>query len=310
MRISRVVNNNMVSVVDERGETLYRGLGIGYGKRPGDTLDCAKIEQQFVLADTTLVRRFDELTIDIDAALIDVCLDVIAGIKAASPRPLSDAIYVMLTDHIYNLVERLKAGIVFDNSVLWNLRQIYPDEFLVARKAVRTLQQRLPYVIDDSEANFVTLHIVNAEMQGDMHKTYQFTKYINDIRDIVLSNLGVEFDADDYRANRFLMHLRFLFERLEREAPADLEVDATLIEALTTRYPAAERAVDKVAAYVHMSIGHELCREERLYLLIHLVQLFRGASLVAPDMPVSEQGGAIKWPPTDMPFESDAPAFP
>lgn len=277
LRINKVINNNMVSAhTDEGEEILLKGPGIGYGKRPGAPVETAKIERRFVLEDASLIRRFDELAIDIDSSIIDVCIDVVTAIKAGIDRPLNDSLYVVLIDHVYNLVERLSAGITFDNSVLWNLKQIYPQEYRLARRAVKTLQERLPYGIEDSEASFVTLHIVNAEMLNDMRKTYRITKYIEDIRDIVSSNLGLEFDEDDYRVNRFLVHLKYLFEHIEARSEGHMEINDAFLGALGEGYPEAMRAVEKVAEYIEACAGYALCHEERLYLLIHLVQIFKG----------------------------------
>lgn len=281
VRINKVINNNMVSALGADGEEiLYRGPGIGYGKRPGEKIDERRIEQSFVLSSASLVRRFHEISLDIDSSLIDVCFDVIGDIKRESRLPLSDSLYVMLTDHVYNLIDRLRQNIVFDNSVLWNLKSIYPEEYQLAKKAVKTLQERLPYGIDDSEASFVTLHIVNAEIGGDMHDTYQFTTFIEDILDIVASNLDIELNEDNYRINRFLVHLRYLFGRLASkdaalEAAPDVDVEGLIADALEDGYPEIQRAVGRIVDYVKMSKGYELSREEQLYLLIHLVQIFR-----------------------------------
>lgn len=276
MRVSKVINNNMVAVAGDGGkETLLRGLGIGFGKKRGDEVDEAKVEQRYVLQDENLIRRFNDLPIDIDASIIDVCFDVVAAIKRECPREVSDSLYLLLTDHVYNLVERIQMGITFDNSVLWNLKAVYPEEYEVARHAVATLQSRLPYAIEDSEASFVTLHIVNAEMRGNMHETYQLTTYIEDIRHIVESNLGIEFDGDDYSVNRFLVHLRFLFSRLGTSGAEELDVDDDLASMIGERYPRARDVADKIATYIEASTGHKLSREEGLYLLVHLVQIFR-----------------------------------
>lgn len=277
VRINKVINNNMVSSLTEDGrEVLLKGPGIGYGKRPGAVVDDSKVEQRFVLEDEALIRRFDELSIDIDARIIDVCVDIVSEIKASNAQPVNDSLYIMLIDHVYNLVERLGAGIAFDNTILWNLKQVYPEEHRLARRAVAMLQDRLTCEIDDSEANFITLHIVNAEMLNDMHQTYKLTKYIEDVRDIVSSNLGIEFDEDDYRVNRFLVHLKFLFEHIGNRSHSDLDIDAAFMDVIGEGYPEARRAVAKAAEYIEACTGYELCREERLYLLIHLVQIFKG----------------------------------
>ncbi len=277
VRIGRVINNNMVSVkTNDGGETLLGGSGIGFGKRPGDEVDEGKIERRYVLEDASLVRRLNEISIDIDSSVLDVVFDGVEQIKAKCPREISDSLYVLLADHVYNLIERLRMGISFDNAVLWNLRSLYPEEYVLALDFVAVLRERLAYPMGDEEASFVTLHIINAELSGDMNETMRYTHYIEDVRDIVSSCLGVDLEEGSYRVNRFLMHLRYLFARLGRDPEPTVVPDTSLGEIIAQRYPAASDAVDKVSTYISAMTGTDLSPEERTYLLVHLVQIFNG----------------------------------
>lgn len=278
MQIKKVIANNMVSVYDDYGgEMLLKGPGIGFKKRPGDLVDEERIEKRFVLADRRQSRRFEEIAVEIDAEVIEVCIDVVTVVKEDSPRPLSDTLYVTFIDHVSNLIDRLEHGIVFDNSILWNIKRIYPDEYELAYRAVGMLNERLPYEIDEDEASFIALHIVNSELMNDMNRTYKVTKYIEDICDIVSSNLHVEFNEGDYRVNRFLIHLKFLFESIEKKTAisGDSSSDGVL-KTLGAANPDAWSAVLKVTTYIEMCTGYKLSNDEQLYLLIHLVQIFRG----------------------------------
>ncbi|CDL07819.1 Beta-glucoside bgl operon antiterminator, BglG family [Klebsiella pneumoniae IS43] len=50
MQIAKVLNNNVVVVLDEhRREQVVMGRGLAFQKRPGDVLDDSKIEKSFRL---------------------------------------------------------------------------------------------------------------------------------------------------------------------------------------------------------------------------------------------------------------------
>lgn len=277
-RICKVVNNNMVSVVEDGRETLFRGPGIGYGKRPGDVCDLAKAEQRFVLADSSSMSRMVELVREAPDDLVDVCIDVVDRIKAASAEMIRDSLYLTLLDHVANLLERLEAGISFDNSLLWDLKTIYPREYELAVGATRELQRRLDAPIDDSEASFITLHIVNAEMtSGGMDRTFRFTTYVEDIRDIVASNLNISIDLDEYHTHRFMVHLRYLFGRIEGRVTDDIPLDGSLADEIGKSHPNELRVVDKISSYIEMTQNYRLNDDERLYLLVHIVQIFKSS---------------------------------
>lgn len=50
MKIAKILNNNVVITLDDRHEeTVVMGKGIGFKKKPGDTLDESLIEKVFTL---------------------------------------------------------------------------------------------------------------------------------------------------------------------------------------------------------------------------------------------------------------------
>ncbi|VTM55955.1 putative transcriptional antiterminator [Klebsiella pneumoniae] len=62
MQIAKVLNNNVVVVLDEhRREQVVMGRGLAFQKRPGDVLDDSKIEKVFALQSDELVGRLGEL---------------------------------------------------------------------------------------------------------------------------------------------------------------------------------------------------------------------------------------------------------
>lgn len=275
MQIYKVINNNMVSVRNDKGqEIMLKGLAIGYRKKAGDTVDEDKIELRFVLENEVLTRQFDEMIMDVDKDVIDVCVNVISALKENSDLKLSDSIYVTLIDHVNNLIDRLSMGIKFDNSILWDIRRIYPTEYELAKEAVKGLNEGLPYTFDDDEANFIALHIVNAGVLQDMNKTYRLTNVINDICGIVTERLGVEFSESDYHYNRFVMHLKFLLENRAVDTAMYKKANSKVLDTLISNYLPTWKLVEEISEYIEKRIKLKLTKEEQLYLMIHLVQIF------------------------------------
>lgn len=278
MQIFKVISNNMVSIKAADGqEELLKGLSIGYKKKPGDMVDEDRIEKHFVL-DNKNVRYFNELIKGVNQEIIDACVKVMEEIQGKSEKLLSDSLYVTIIDHIVNYIDRLKDNIVFDNTILWDLKRIYPEEYRLAKETVRSLNEMLPIAIDENEASFITLHIVNAEKAYDMNKTYHIAHFINDICDIVSSNLDMEFEEDDYYFNRFIMHLRFLVENIEMRIALKSEGDNDLLEMLVEKYPLAFRVMQKIDLYISECLHYRLNKEEQLYLMMHISVLVKQAS--------------------------------
>ena len=82
MKIAKVLNNNIVIAVNERGEdVIAMGCGIAFGKKRGDVLDPAKVERLFTNSVPELSGRFEELAKAIPAEYIEAAEKVIAMAK-------------------------------------------------------------------------------------------------------------------------------------------------------------------------------------------------------------------------------------
>ncbi|MEG2328731.1 PRD domain-containing protein [Anaerorhabdus sp.] len=275
MKIYKVINNNMVSIYNGDGqEVMLKGLSIGFNKKPGDFVDESKIEKKFVLENQQLIRQFDSIVMSLDKNVVDACIDVISDIKKHSKVELADSIYVTIVDHINNLIDRMNEGIKFDNSILWDLKRIYSDEFVLAKNAIAELNQRLTYELPDDEANFITLHIVNAEKSRSMNETYKITDCIGDICAIVKSELPLDVSDEDYYYNRFIMHLRFMLENQGNRMQGVHKRNNIMLQSMVVLYPVIWQAVEKIVSYVKANLNWDLSNDEKLYLIIHLVQIF------------------------------------
>lgn len=275
MKIYKVINNNMVSIRNTQGrETMLKGLSIGYKKKPGDEVDQSKIEMRFVLENGQLNRQFNEMITEVDQNVIDVCMDTITMVKNSSSLKLRDSIYVTIIDHVNSLLERIKAHLVFDNSLLWDIQRIYPTEFYWAQKMVEIFQKKLSNSITNDEANFIALHIVNAEANDNMSKTYKLTNAINDICDIVSSDMQIEFSSNDYFYNRFIMHLRFMLENSGCVTNFESQTKSKTLQSLRKEYKNASQTLNKIEIFISDFLHRSITDDERLYLMIHLTQLW------------------------------------
>lgn len=275
MKIFKVINNNMVSVKNNDGtETMLKGLAIGYGAKPGDTVDESKIEKRFVLDSKSVARKFNDIAVGIDKKIIDACVDVISEIIAKSKEPLSNNLYLSIIDHVNMLMDRMKEGYVFDNFVLWDLKRIYPDEYTIAKWAVHELSNKLECDIPSDEASFLTLHIVSAEKGRTMQNAYEETNTINEIVEILGKHVPFKEEGNEYFYNRFITHVRYLVENKGNRIEGNHRRNNMMLETFTNAYPVLANCVEEVNKYLIDKKKWSLSNDEKLYLIIHLVQFF------------------------------------
>lgn len=65
MIINKVTNNNIVSVIENNTEKIVMGRGLGFNKKPGDSISEDKIEKIFVMNNENHSHKFKELIVDI-----------------------------------------------------------------------------------------------------------------------------------------------------------------------------------------------------------------------------------------------------
>ncbi|WP_028044117.1 BglG family transcription antiterminator LicT [Candidatus Stoquefichus massiliensis] len=273
MIIKRILNNNAVMSLDEHGEEIIvKGKGIAFHKKTGDIIDEKVIDKIFVMNNQETKRRYQEILISIPSDCMSACEDMIGVIKQNIEKELSDKIYVTLTDHIYNLIERVKMGIVFDNALLWDVKRLYVKEYQVGLIIVDMIRQKFDIKIENDEASFIALHIVNAQMNTEFHDVIEITGMIDDIYDIVESQFDLQIDKESLEYTRFIMHLRVFFERIVNHENLKSEKSKTLLKILKDEYPRQYQCVMKIIDYVMMRY-EELLEGEILYLLVHVIKL-------------------------------------
>lgn len=270
MKILKVINNNVVSALDEKGqETVIMGKGVGFKAHPDDIVDESKIQKIFRIENHTQARKFQELVADMPLEHIQLSADIISYAEKNLNLKLNQNIYVTLTDHINFAIERHRQGLTLQNALLWEIRRFYHQEYLLGEYAVGVINSRLNLTLGESEAGFIALHFVNAEYDTSLRDTFAMTKLIRDILDMVGLEFQITFDEESLHYERFLTHLKFLVQRLYRhELLADEEME--LADVMQAKYPKEYNCSKKIANYIEKEQGERISGEEIMFLAIHI----------------------------------------
>jgi beta-glucoside operon transcriptional antiterminator len=274
MIIERILNNNAVIAKNKAGEEIFvKGKGIAFQQKTGAEIDESRIEKIFVLENKEANRKYQDLLIEIPNDVIEVTQTIIDFIKESLSKELSDNIYITLTDHISNLLQRVSLGIQFDNTLLWDIRRMYKSEYLIGEGVIKMIQKSFDVKIPSDEANFIALHIVNAEMNTDMTQVYDITESINYIVRLIEKFLELSIDRDGIAFSRFILHLRFFFERVfNAELHSSEDANEEVLEFMIVKYPDIALTVNEIIRYTDEQY-HVNAQSERLYLFMHILKL-------------------------------------
>lgn len=274
MIIKQIFNNNVIlSENEKKEEIILIGRGIAFGLSRGSKVIEGRIEKKFELHDD-VGQKFKSLVQDVPYKYILISEEIIDYIKSESTKRINDSIYVTLTDHIANMVERIKMGIVFDPTLLMNVKSLYKEEYRLGLKVTKMLREKLNLAIDDTEASFVALHIINAQLDSNMQQMYEITAVIEDIMGIVKEEFEIETE-DNRLCDRFITHCRFFAQRvLNKEYLSDRDTDnQSTYQVFEKTHPKQNACILRITERIKDKYGYEVSIDEKLYIMIHLIRL-------------------------------------
>jgi beta-glucoside operon transcriptional antiterminator len=272
VRIAKVYNNNVVAVLDDGAEVILVGRGLGYRKRRGEEVDEAAIEKRFHLAETAAGAGARGILVDLPYEVITLTSAIAEHLARTEGIGLSGPVEIGLADHLAAAIARLEQGIPLYNNLLWETKATYPGEFAVALRVLDVVRQQTGHVLPLDEAGFVTMHLVNAGLTGDMAETLIVVRALQDVLAIVQDELELAVRQDSPHYVRFLTHLKFVLQRLTAKAQLSGQHEE-LFEAQRRSDPVAYRCARRVADYVGGKFEVEVSEEEQLYLMIHVARL-------------------------------------
>jgi len=269
MQIAKVLNNNVVVVLDEhRREQVVMGRGLAFQKRVGDSLDETKIEKIFALQSDELVGRLGELLSQIPLEVMTTCDRII---ERARERlgPLQESIYITLTDHCHFAIERQKNGVALRNVLLWEIKRLYPKEFMLGQEARALIAKRLGVELAEDEAGFIALHLVTGQLNSEMPEVMHVTRVMQEILQLVKYQLRLEYNEESLSYQRFVTHLKFFAQRMLTRTVVE-DDDASLHSAVKDNYAKAWKCAETVALHLQNSYQRSLTTEEIMFLAIHI----------------------------------------
>ena len=270
MVIEKVINNNIVSAVDEEGrEAVVMGRGIGFRAKPGMSLMKKGIEKIFWIESKSLSQQFKELLAQMPMEHVKISSDIIAHAKETLSMELNQSIYVTLTDHINFAITRFRQGIKPQNALLWEIKRFYTKEFGLGIYAIKVISEQLGIDLPEDEAGFIALHFVNAEYGTQIRDAVKFPNLVKDILEIVRLELQITFDENSLHYERFVTHIKFLLQRIYKNETLPDE-ESELSEMMQKKYKKEYACSKKVAEYINQETNTTLSKEEVMYLAIHI----------------------------------------
>lgn len=276
MYVEKVLNNNVVITRSTDGkEVIAMGRGLGFQMKPGMVLDLKKIEKKFTInSDSDINARYQELIQAIPHEILLVTESIIDHASSVLPNELHPSVRVSLADHIHCAIERCIQGKTAKNAMLWEIKKFYSLEYSIGKESLNKIKQSSGIQMPEDEAGFIALHLVNAQLNDDIHNTIDITNIINDIVNLIKYSLKIDMDENNLSYQRLVTHLRFFAHRLIHANPEHSE-DESLFVSVKNEYPDSYNCTKKIEKFIEQKISHKMTNEEKMFLTIHIERVKR-----------------------------------
>ncbi|MBF0720232.1 PRD domain-containing protein [Staphylococcus sciuri] len=276
MKITKILNNNVVISKINGEERIVMGAGIAFGKKNVQAIEKDKIDKIFRMTSDEQERMLT-LIKELDDDVLLISQEIIVEANKLYKEPLSESIYISLTDHINYAIKRHKEGTVINNPLLYEIKRLYPDEYKIGLFGIDRIAKHFNLDMPKDEAGFIAMHIVNANMNESISNVYEITKITQSIVYLVRYHFNLDVSEEELSYARFITHLKFFSQRLINSESLEEVMDISLLASLQRKYSESNRCVDKIGDFLKRNYNHDLSNDERVYLILHIARLLKSS---------------------------------
>ncbi|WP_282805694.1 PRD domain-containing protein [Lactobacillus isalae] len=281
MKYKKKVNNNMALALDKDGkEWVLVGKGLGFGFKKGDAIGNERIEKRFRAEEKEIgsQQAISQVLSKINPQVLLVITNISSKIEKFLGFKLSNYNYLALADHVNFVIQKQKDPQYKKiEHVDFQLKNIYPKEYEAAIYTLRIIREKLHVTLPEIEANYLTLHYVNAATNDSyLDETLEMTELIEKITRVISYSMQVSIDKNSINYSRFITHIRYFFTReMSNKKTNEEKISTELIHVIVKNFPECYSTATKVAELLNRDKSWKIDEEEILYLTIHIWRLTR-----------------------------------
>lgn len=258
----KILNNNAILVrhPDTLRESILMGKGLGFHRE----IDMNEVSKVFHIQDSEEKQNYLHLFESVDPEVLNAVSEIV-GMAKEHLGSLHPSLFIVLSGHLDFAVKRFREGHNLDNRLLWEISQLYPQEFAVAMEARRLLNQRFNIFIDANEVGFLALHLNAGRLHQTVKEALRRTNLIQSLLLLVKEKSPQE--HWDYVKVQHIDYFKDLFYRLD----GGIVLRNPLLPYLH-QLKEEEHLARILAEKIPMETNFNLSEAEIGYLAIHLNQ--------------------------------------
>lgn len=274
-QIIKVYNNNVVLAQQGDKQVVLVSKGIGFGKKPGDTLkndgSIEKVFYELNLLDSKTqlksIQQVDEQASDIVKKFAKIAQDKLGS--------LEDGFEIVIQEHIEFAISRLKMGLEIDNPLINEIAMLYKTEYQIAALARELIKRQLNIDVGDDEQAFIALHLYAAKTRKPIKEAIKETRIYARCLKIIEEEFDMSIPLKRTVSKVFIGNLKIMIRLNQEGRPSGLSIKEYIKEHLQKPYQAAESIVE----YLYEEKQIKFSTDEIAYLAIAIEHVTQSIQL-------------------------------
>jgi len=272
MKVSQILNNNVVLVKRGGNDVIVVSKGIGVRKKKGQEVKYNEIEKLYILDSYDLLDHFSYLLARSDSEDIILVQNIISYGEEKLGLKLNDSLALTLLDHLSAVFKRAKKGYFIKSPLIWDIKRFYPQYYEVGLGALQIIRNQKGVDLPDDEAVALALHFINVqEVRGNEVSGVKEVRTISDIISIIELHFKLKLDENSINYMRLFTHLQCFVQRICEGQFHEVNEDSIdLYKQVSKSYPSEFQCVQKIKVYIKSQFDNDISIEEEIYLMIHI----------------------------------------
>lgn len=273
MKIKSILNNSALIALNEKNEeVILIGRGISFNKHPKDEVDASKVEKVFQM-NSQKTNELIEVINTIPEEYLEITSTIIKHAKKKLKKELDQNVYITMSDHIFSAIERYHDGIELSYGMMNELKQLYPQEYEIAKWALDYVNAMCDVDLPQDECGFMAIHIIGAESQDtDLSFAKKVMKIVKDISDEVIVFFDGKINQESLAYSRFITHLKYFAIRYIKHEQIEHE---DISFSFHSDMDDVNQCIEKITELMSNKYNYKLSEYEENYLILHINRLIK-----------------------------------
>lgn len=271
-RIKKVLNHNTAIVEnDNNREYMIMGKGIGFGKKPGETIAVKDGDSIYSIQETTERGDIKDIIDSVSPECLEIANEVLNEAEKVFGK-IDRTILFAMADHIEYAIKRIRNNEQISNPLTDDIRVLFHMEYKVALCVEKILRERMQIQIDEHEVGYIALHIHSAINDEKVSQAMYIAQAVRECISAVEKETGKAINVMSFSYNRLMNHVRYMIARIINGEKIKLNMN----DYMEVKFPHEFDIATNICAHIGKNLKRDVDEAEIGYLAMHIERVTSG----------------------------------